>query len=113
MADKASLFKHAFPLLSPPSPKPTSRVPTNSPGPHHRYLTKSLGALHGTTPTFMAKPSAALPGNSGHIQLSLTSRSTGQNLSFNCFLDPTCSVSDHACSPACACPKWGSRMNEP
>ncbi|KAK0650485.1 Type-1 glutamine synthetase 2 [Lasiodiplodia hormozganensis] len=44
------------------------------------YLTKSLGALHGITPSFMAKPSASLPGNSGHIHLSLTSLSTGTNL---------------------------------
>ncbi|KKY13382.1 putative glutamine synthetase [Diplodia seriata] len=31
----------------------------------------------------MAKPSAILPGNSGHIHLSLTSLSTGQNLFYS------------------------------
>lgn len=56
------------------------RSTANSILPPCRYLTRSLGALHGVTPSFMAKPSASLPGNSGHIHLSLTSLSTGTNL---------------------------------
>jgi glutamine synthetase len=37
-----------------------------------RYLSKSIGNEHGITPNFMAKPAADLPGNSGHIHISLT-----------------------------------------
>ncbi|KAF7529210.1 hypothetical protein G7054_g9917 [Neopestalotiopsis clavispora] len=44
-----------------------------------KFLTKSLGAEYGITPCFMAKPAQGLPGNSGHIHLSLVD-STGKNL---------------------------------
>lgn len=36
-----------------------------------RFLTKALGVEHGVTPCFMAKPIYGLPGNSGHIHVSL------------------------------------------
>ena len=39
----------------------------------HRYLAKSIGLEYGATPCFMAKPVHGLPGNSGHIHMSLTS----------------------------------------
>ncbi|PYH66223.1 glutamine synthetase family protein [Aspergillus vadensis CBS 113365] len=51
MADKAGLFK---------------------------YVVKSIGTKHGITPTFMAKPREGLPGNSGHMHISLVS-SDGKN----------------------------------
>ncbi|KAI5813280.1 hypothetical protein BZA77DRAFT_321685 [Pyronema omphalodes] len=44
-----------------------------------KYLTKSLGSTYGITPCFMAKPIEGLPGNSGHMHLSLSSNS-GDNL---------------------------------
>lgn len=53
MADRASLFK---------------------------YAVKALGAMHGITPCFMAKPIEGLPGNSGHVHVSLASATTGENL---------------------------------
>lgn len=43
-------------------------------------MCKSLGAQHGITPCFMAKPAAGLSGNSGHIHLSLVDQETGQNM---------------------------------
>ncbi|UNI13577.1 Glutamine synthetase [Purpureocillium takamizusanense] len=52
MADRASLFK---------------------------YVVKSVGANHGITPCFMAKPKQGLPGNSGHMHISLVDKS-GKNL---------------------------------
>ncbi|KAH7019467.1 hypothetical protein EDB80DRAFT_819878 [Ilyonectria destructans] len=52
MADRASLFK---------------------------LLTKSIGIGHGVTPCFMAKPLHGMPGNSGHIHVSLTD-DVGKNL---------------------------------
>lgn len=52
MADKAGLFK---------------------------YVVKSLGTKHGITPCFMAKPKAGLPGNSGHMHISVVDKS-GRNL---------------------------------
>ncbi|KAH0542671.1 hypothetical protein GP486_008623 [Trichoglossum hirsutum] len=52
MADKAGLFK---------------------------YVVKSLGSKFGITPCFMAKPRQGLPGNSGHMHISITDRS-GVNL---------------------------------
>ncbi|CAI6092370.1 hypothetical protein V2G26_014743 [Clonostachys chloroleuca] len=36
-----------------------------------KLLTRSIGVEHGITPCFMAKPIAGLPGNSGHIHVSL------------------------------------------
>lgn len=52
MADRASLFK---------------------------YTVKSVGTKHGITPCFMAKPKAGLPGNSGHMHVSVVDKS-GKNL---------------------------------
>ncbi|KAJ6447015.1 glutamine synthetase [Purpureocillium lavendulum] len=52
MADRASLFK---------------------------YVVKSVGANHGITPCFMAKPKQGLPGNSGHMHISLVDKD-GKNL---------------------------------
>jgi glutamine synthetase len=52
MADKASLFK---------------------------YVVKSVATKYGITPCFMAKPKQGLPGNSGHMHISLVS-SDGKNL---------------------------------
>ncbi|KPM38038.1 hypothetical protein AK830_g8530 [Neonectria ditissima] len=37
-----------------------------------KLLAKSIGIEHGVTPCFMAKPKEGLPGNSGHIHVSLT-----------------------------------------
>ncbi|KAL4965754.1 glutamine synthetase family protein [Aspergillus stella-maris] len=44
-----------------------------------KLLVRSLGTSHGITPCFMAKPVSGLPGNSGHIHLSLTDTS-GSNM---------------------------------
>lgn len=52
MADRASLFK---------------------------YVVKSVGAKHRITPCFMAKPKQGLPGNSGHMHVSIVDES-GKNL---------------------------------
>ncbi|GAO18844.1 hypothetical protein UVI_02059590 [Ustilaginoidea virens] len=52
MADRASLFK---------------------------YVVKSVGIGHGITPCFMAKPRQGLPGNSGHMHISLVD-ARGKNL---------------------------------
>ncbi|KAF2810322.1 glutamine synthetase/guanido kinase [Mytilinidion resinicola] len=54
MADKASLFK---------------------------LVVKSIGSKHGITPCFMAKPRAGLPGNSGHMHVSIVDKE-GKNLFF-------------------------------
>ncbi|KAL4898694.1 hypothetical protein BDV59DRAFT_8281 [Aspergillus ambiguus] len=62
MADKAGLFK---------------------------YVVKSIGTKHGITPTFMAKPREGLPGNSGHMHVSLVSMEDGQNAFLRTPLDPT------------------------
>ncbi|KAG5976585.1 hypothetical protein E4U55_007284 [Claviceps digitariae] len=52
MADRASLFK---------------------------YVVKSVGIQHGITPCFMAKPKQGLPGNSGHMHISIVDKN-GKNL---------------------------------
>ncbi|KAL2042596.1 hypothetical protein N7G274_004355 [Stereocaulon virgatum] len=52
MADKAGLFK---------------------------YVVKSMGSKFGITPCFMAKPREGLPGNSGHMHVSIVDKS-GKNL---------------------------------
>ncbi|RYP36508.1 hypothetical protein DL767_003331 [Monosporascus sp. MG133] len=54
MADRASLFK---------------------------YVVKGVATKYGITPCFMAKPRAGLPGNSGHIHVSVVDRD-GKNLLF-------------------------------
>ena len=53
MADRASLFK---------------------------YAVRALGAAHGITPCFMAKPREGLPGNSGHMHVSLVDAASGANV---------------------------------
>jgi len=52
MADKAALFK---------------------------FVTKNIGSKYGITPSFMAKPAQGLPGNSGHMHISLVD-ADGTNL---------------------------------
>ena len=44
-----------------------------------KYVVKSVGSRHGTTPCFMAKPRQGLPGNSGHMHVSVTDKS-GKNM---------------------------------
>lgn len=39
-----------------------------------RFLARSVGIQHGIAPCFMAKPKADLPGNSGHIHISLVDK---------------------------------------
>ncbi|KAI9719513.1 MAG: hypothetical protein M1828_006220 [Chrysothrix sp. TS-e1954] len=53
MADKAALFK---------------------------FTTKNISTKYGITPCFMAKPREGLPGNSGHMHVSLTDKKSGSNL---------------------------------
>jgi len=45
-----------------------------------RYTVKSVATKYGITPCFMAKPKQGLPGNSGHMHISLTDPKTGKNL---------------------------------
>ncbi|OBT58658.1 glutamine synthetase [Pseudogymnoascus sp. 24MN13] len=44
-----------------------------------KYVVKSIATTYGITPCFMAKPRQGLPGNSGHMHVSLVS-SSGTNL---------------------------------
>ncbi|KAJ9210798.1 hypothetical protein DTO166G4_7569 [Paecilomyces variotii] len=44
-----------------------------------KYVVKSLGSKFGITPAFMAKPREGLPGNSGHMHVSIVSKE-GKNL---------------------------------
>ncbi|TAQ89638.1 hypothetical protein B7494_g2023 [Chlorociboria aeruginascens] len=60
MADKAGLFK---------------------------YVVKSVATKFGITPSFMAKPRQGLPGNSGHMHISLVSKD-GTNIFFRETKDP-------------------------
>ncbi|KAL5409835.1 hypothetical protein PMIN04_010877 [Paraphaeosphaeria minitans] len=60
MADRASLFK---------------------------LVVKSLGSKHGITPCFMAKPREGLPGNSGHMHVSIVD-DAGKNLFYRGEEDP-------------------------
>ena len=52
-----------------------------------RYVVKSLGTKYGITPCFMAKPREGLPGNSGHMHVSVVDKS-GQNLFYRGSEDP-------------------------
>lgn len=45
-----------------------------------KYVVKSVATKYGITPCFMAKPKQGLPGNSGHMHLSITDSKTGKNL---------------------------------
>lgn len=47
--------------------------------PCHRYVVKSLSSKFGITPCFMAKPREGLPGNSGHMHVSVVDKS-GKNM---------------------------------
>ncbi|KAK3367348.1 putative glutamine synthetase [Lasiosphaeria ovina] len=66
MADRASLFK---------------------------YVVKSVATKYGITPCFMAKPRQGLPGNSGHMHLSIVDKD-GKNLFFRDTPDPHARYSD-------------------
>ncbi|KAI9711047.1 MAG: hypothetical protein M1820_002485 [Bogoriella megaspora] len=68
MADKASLFK---------------------------LVAKSIGSKHGITPCFMAKPRQNLPGNSGHMHISLVD-SSSKNLFAREDADPNAPYPDVA-----------------
>ncbi|MCJ1447117.1 MAG: hypothetical protein MMC23_007626 [Stictis urceolatum] len=61
MADKAALFK---------------------------YVVKSISSTFGITPCFMAKPRAGLPGNSGHMHVSIVDKS-GKNMFYRGEEDPS------------------------
>ncbi|KAL1960520.1 hypothetical protein VTO42DRAFT_7819 [Malbranchea cinnamomea] len=52
-----------------------------------KYVVKSLGSKYGITPVFMAKPREGLPGNSGHMHVSIMD-SQGKNLFFREEPDP-------------------------
>ncbi|KAF8475891.1 hypothetical protein BDZ91DRAFT_197679 [Kalaharituber pfeilii] len=45
-----------------------------------KYVVKSISTKYGITPCFMAKPREGLPGNSGHMHISLVDSETGENL---------------------------------
>jgi len=68
MADKASLFK---------------------------YVVKSTGSKFGITPCFMAKPREGLPGNSGHMHISIVDKA-GKNLFYRGEKDENAKYSDLA-----------------
>jgi glutamine synthetase len=68
MADKASLFK---------------------------YVVKSLGSQYGIQPCFMAKPREGLPGNSGHMHISIVDKA-GKNLFARDATDPNPPYADLA-----------------
>ncbi|EED19640.1 glutamine synthetase, putative [Talaromyces stipitatus ATCC 10500] len=53
-----------------------------------KYVVKSLGSKHGITPAFMAKPREGLPGNSGHMHVSIVSKE-GKNLFARDTVDPS------------------------
>ncbi|EXJ85263.1 glutamine synthetase [Capronia epimyces CBS 606.96] len=59
-----------------------------------KYLTKSIGVDYDITPCFMAKPTTGLPGNSGHIHISLCDAATGSNLFARGSADPDAPWSD-------------------
>ncbi|CEL01760.1 Putative Glutamine synthetase [Aspergillus calidoustus] len=52
-----------------------------------KYVVKSIGTKHGITPSFMAKPREGLPGNSGHMHISLVN-SDGTNAFYRSEPDP-------------------------
>ncbi|KAK3671494.1 hypothetical protein LTR78_008593 [Recurvomyces mirabilis] len=67
MADKAALFK---------------------------LVVKNTSSKYGITPCFMAKPRQGLPGNSGHIHVSLCDNKTGANLFARAKPDPNSEYDD-------------------
>ncbi|PGG99421.1 hypothetical protein AJ79_08537 [Helicocarpus griseus UAMH5409] len=60
-----------------------------------KYVVKSLGSKFGITPVFMAKPRQGLPGNSGHMHVSIVS-DAGKNLFSREVPDPSPSYPDVA-----------------
>lgn len=44
-----------------------------------KYVVRSVGVAHGVVPAFMAKPKQGLPGNSGHMHISIVDKA-GKNL---------------------------------
>jgi glutamine synthetase len=52
-----------------------------------KYAVKSVAVKHGVTPCFMAKPKQGLPGNSGHMHVSLVDKD-GNNLLYRGEADP-------------------------
>ena len=68
MADRASLFK---------------------------FVVKAMGTQHGICPSFMAKPKQGLPGNSGHMHVSIMDKS-GKNLFYRGEKDPNPPYADLA-----------------
>ncbi|EDN08571.1 hypothetical protein HCAG_05070 [Histoplasma mississippiense (nom. inval.)] len=74
IADRASLFKNRM---------RTRLTPQN-----FRYVVKCLGSKYGITPVFMAKPRQGLPGNSGHMHVSIMSNA-GQNMFAREVADPS------------------------
>ncbi|KAK3290302.1 uncharacterized protein B0H64DRAFT_62487 [Chaetomium fimeti] len=52
-----------------------------------KYVVKSVAIKHGITPCFMAKPKQGLPGNSGHMHVSLVD-GDGNNLFYRGETDP-------------------------
>lgn len=59
-----------------------------------KYVVKCLGSKFGITPCFMAKPREGLPGNSGHMHISLVSKENGSNLFHRSSPDPQPQYSD-------------------
>ncbi|KAL9044871.1 MAG: hypothetical protein Q9214_002023 [Letrouitia sp. 1 TL-2023] len=81
MADKAGLFKS---VITGTFLKIRSALAKIS----IRYAVKALGSRYGITPCFMAKPREGLPGNSGHMHVSIVDKS-GKNLFFRGSKDET------------------------
>lgn len=78
MADKAALFKWVVKFSY-------SQTVTNLP--LFRLVVKSISSNYGITPCFMAKPRQGLPGNSGHMHVSLFSPSDKSNLFYRAEAD--------------------------
>jgi glutamine synthetase len=53
-----------------------------------KLVVKSIGSKYGITPCFMAKPRANLPGNSGHMHVSIVDKKSGSNLFYRGEKDP-------------------------
>lgn len=58
-----------------------------------KYVVKSLGSKYGITPCFMAKPREGLPGNSGHMHISIVDKA-GKNLFHRAQKDDHAAYSD-------------------
>jgi glutamine synthetase len=60
-----------------------------------RYVARSIGTQHGITPCFMAKPRQGLPGNAGHVHISLIDKN-GNNVFVRDTPDPNAEWEDIA-----------------